>query len=68
MYTTICLRFTQHEIAWGYIIFVARVLQCTEHLFDTGGNPLWIIDGYALDFPRLECARLMHVHALMCHA
>ena len=56
MFTTLCLRFSQHEIAWAYVIFVARVLECTQQLFAQDGTPLWVVDGHALDFPRLEGA------------
>jgi hypothetical protein len=56
MYTTTCLRYTQHEIMWGYVLFVARVLRCTDALFAENGAPLWFIDGHVLNYPRLERA------------
>ena len=56
MFTTMCLRFSQAEIGWGLIIFAARVLQCTDHLFDSAGIPVWVQEGVGADFRRLQRA------------
>jgi hypothetical protein len=58
MFGTLCLRYTQHELAWAFILYAARVLGCTSQLFSPAGVPLWREAGHVYDFPRLDSARL----------
>jgi hypothetical protein len=54
MFSYMYLCYNQEEIAWGHLIFAARVLQCTHILFEEDGTPLWITDRVVLERNRVE--------------
>jgi hypothetical protein len=66
MFSYMYLCYSQEEIAWGHLIFAARVLQCTHILFEADSTPLWITDKVCLERTRVESAFLPLAYLCVC--